>query len=109
MMSKCDKSRIGCYECQVVYKGIEFDGCLFKELKTLWDLGIETIGSCCGKHKDSQSQIYGYIQVKNKYINQMLNLGYIPDKSYQYTPCNAFICKTNNSSFYNSHKKGLKK
>lgn len=108
-MSKCDKSRIGCYECQVVHKGIGFDGCLFKELKTLWDLGIETIGSCCGKHKDSQSQTCGFIQVKNDYINQMLELGYIPDKNYQYIPRNSFICKTNNSSFYKLYRKRKRK
>jgi len=89
---KCRKSECGSHNCNVAYKNISFDVCLGKELFWLWDQGIETIGCCCGKHLNHKAT--SYIQVKNKFINKMKELGYKEDKNYKFKPCNSFIPRT---------------
>lgn len=77
------KSQIQQYECAVIlfnkflHNYITIDGCLWQEIKYLHNLGIETIGSCCGKHIDCNKQASPYIQVKNEFIEKMEELGYI--------------------------------
>lgn len=91
----CRKSHCQEYECCVVHNGISFDACLAKELFWLWDMGIETVGSCCGKHINSDKNVASYIQVKDEYIDKMKELGYIEDKNYKHNPCNSFKPKLN--------------
>ena len=105
---KCRKSTTAGYECNVFIKPpfivkdicgevkekqlVSFDACLAKELFWLWDQGIKTIGSCCGKHIDCK--IGGFIQVAEEHIIKMKELGYEEDKNYKYKPCNSFIPKS---------------
>ena len=96
---ECRKSNIQEYQCQVksntkIGKEVAFDACLAKEIFWLWDKGIETIGSCCGKHRNANSGYAGYIQVLSKHIDEMEELGYTKDKSYGFEPCNCFEPKT---------------
>jgi len=72
---KCRESTVQEYGCCVVKNGISFDACLAKELFWLWDQGIVTIGSCCGKHVNSPSNS-SYISVDKKQIQIMKILGY---------------------------------
>lgn len=108
MDMKCRKSNAQSYECQVYCKppfevidicgdvkenqNIAFDVCLGKELFWLWDNGIETVGCCCGKHQNVSKE-RAFIQVKDKYINDMKKLGYIQiiDSNNK----NCFVPKTN--------------
>jgi hypothetical protein len=75
-------------------RDIAFDACLAKELFFLWDNGIETIGSCCGKHSNSTKEATAYIQVVEDDIPKMLELGYEEDKNYKNSPCNSFVPKS---------------
>jgi hypothetical protein len=52
-------------------KWVCVDTCLVQEIAELWQLGIETIESCCGHNK-----ALGYIAVQKKHIEQMKKLGY---------------------------------
>lgn len=52
------------------------DNCLVDEIKYLWDIGIQTVESCCG-HNRTKS----YISVLDGYHNKMIKLGYKPYKS----------------------------
>ena len=74
-------------------KSISFDACLVKELFWLWDMGIETVGCCCGKHTNCEKDL-AYIQVKEKFILKMKRLGYKEDINYKQKPCNSFIPKS---------------
>lgn len=93
----CRKSYNQQYECcassKVPWKKelVSFDVCLGKELFYLWDLGIRTVGSCCGKHVDNK---HSYIQVEEKFIDKMKELGYKEDTSYEGRPHNCFLPKT---------------
>lgn len=78
----CRKSKVQCYECQVSRKipfeenkRISFDACLSRELFYLWDKGIETTGSCCGKHVNLKKGM-AYIGVIKEDIPKMKELGY---------------------------------
>lgn len=97
-MIKCRKSAVQNYECQVVHKvngqWVAFDACLAKELFSLWDRGIETVGSCCGKHINSDEFAPAFIQVAERDISKMIKLGYAVDPYYKYKPCNSFIPKS---------------
>lgn len=73
---ECRKSLAQEYQCQVSHNNISFDACLAKELFSLWDLGIETTGCCCGKHQNSGKNQKSYIGVGFKYIYKMKQLGY---------------------------------
>ena len=92
-MIECRKSKVQCYECQVVKnvfgKNIAFDACLAKELFFLWDKGIVTTGSCCGQHIDCDVNMNAYISVYDNYRQQMLDLGYC-----EFKKCH-FYAKTN--------------
>ena len=50
---------------------ISIDRCLIEELKGLWDMGIETHGSCCG-----HGYLVSWIGVDDEYIPMMEELGY---------------------------------
>ena len=89
-MGKCPiKSEIQEYNCSVLVsprvtgldKDICFDGCMFFELKQLWDKGIKTLGCCCGKHVNSEEKS-AYIQVAPEFVDQMLEIGYEFEKEY---------------------------
>lgn len=69
------KSHVQRYECQVIKNNVAFDGCLWQEINYLHQLGIKTIGSCCGHHINSINN--GYIQVDPKDENKMADLKYI--------------------------------
>jgi hypothetical protein len=75
------ESRVQQYECAVILfdkfksANIAIDGCLLNEIKYLHELGIETIGSCCGHHTNSPLGS-AYIQVKSEYEQKMIDLGY---------------------------------
>ena len=75
-------SHVQQYECTALLfnkfksANIAVDGCLLNEIKYLHELGIETIGSCCGHHANS-SLDSAYIQVKTECEQKMINLGYI--------------------------------
>lgn len=76
----CDTiSHAQCYECQEILYNFCVDKCLLDEIKWLNDQGIQTIGSCCGKHinipKDNICH-KGSIIVSSKYIDKMIDLGY---------------------------------
>lgn len=107
-MCNCPKEvKIGTYENQLVLAAPEFmlplltmlgkekkpfisvDKCLVEEVMELWRLKIYTLGVCCGHHKQE-----GYIQVKDKYIPIMEEMGYEHVKEDKNAPKNAFIPKT---------------
>lgn len=73
------KSHVQEYECQVMsYVDdvlVSYDGCLWQELKYLWNNGVKTIGCCCGNHVNSLSDT-AYIQVEDESIDKMVELGY---------------------------------
>lgn len=75
------KSFVQNYECEVcrtndkLGKRICFDGCLWQEIFYLWNLGIVTVGCCCGNHVNSPLNS-SYIQVKTENEQEMLDLGY---------------------------------
>ena len=76
----CDKkSHAQLYECQECLYDFCVDKCLLDEIKWLNDQGIQTIGSCCGKHVDIPKDSIHYkgtIIVSYKYIDKMIDLGY---------------------------------
>lgn len=73
-MSTC--CEIGTYKCCVYAftdndKDVYVDKCLLEEIKGLIDLGVVTLGCCCG-HGEKP----GYIQVDCKSIPKMRELDY---------------------------------
>jgi len=83
---KCRKSKVQEYDCQVCVKPffskdkfICFDKCLVNELFHIWDNGIETVGCCCGGHINNKGK--GYIQVAEKDIKKMEQIGYKHQKN----------------------------
>lgn len=52
-------------------KCVSIDKCLLPEILKLWEKGIRTTGNCCGHGK-----MKPFIGVENKYIDDMINLGY---------------------------------
>lgn len=75
-MSRC--CEIGTYKCCAYAftdgdKDVYVDKCLLEEVKSLVDLGVITLGCCCGHGK-----VPGYIQVESDYqsISKMNELGY---------------------------------
>jgi hypothetical protein len=68
----CGEVKFGSYDCYESTKyGFDVDGCLVSEINRLNNLGIKTIGCCCG-HGRKQ----GYIQVSPESIEDMKNFGY---------------------------------
>jgi len=51
-------------------KPIQIDRCIAPEVIELWNVGIETIESCCGHGQG------GYIAVDNKHVPKMITIGY---------------------------------
>jgi len=102
-MCKCINVKTGSYDNQVVLKAPDhmanrdigscmtaretfcIDKCIAEEVQSLWDLGITTVGCCCGHNKP-----IGYIQVIQEDINQMIELGYEIDTG----SIGAFFTKT---------------
>jgi hypothetical protein len=72
------ESHVQQYECAALlfdkFKSVNIavDGCLLNEIKNLHDLGIETIGSCCGHHANSPLGS-AYIQVKTECEQKMID------------------------------------
>lgn len=71
-MGCCD-IEFGTYKCYVKVPGynIYCDKCLATEVRILNDMGIKTVGCCCGHRK-----AHGYIQVASEYVERMKELGY---------------------------------
>jgi hypothetical protein len=104
----CRHSRIQEYDCCVyvvprwksAHKCICFDKCLANELFYLWDLGIVTTGSCCGRHKtekrpEGENGEYAYIGVSEEFIPLMKELGYkVHINSTDLTREDSFVPKT---------------
>ncbi len=69
----CSDVGFGCYDCYVTVPGYDIccDKCLATEIRLLNDLGIRTVGCCCG-HK----RVQGYIQVAPWFTGVMKSLGY---------------------------------
>lgn len=68
----CKNSDIGSHACCVkTSHGYCCDTCLQNELHKLWEVGVSTIGSCCGHGRK-----LGYIQVTSKDVQKMHELGY---------------------------------
>lgn len=102
-MCKCKDIEIGSYDNQVelkapnfmknkkindcfsIYDTICIDKCLEKEIISLWDKEIFTMGCCCGHNKT-----FAFIQVLDKDVVKMLNLGYV----FQNEELNSFYPKT---------------
>lgn len=108
MKFPCRRSIIQEYGCMVCVKPrwksskkwIGFDKCLASELFYLWDLGIITTGSCCGRHTHEKGRVengeHSYIGVTEEFIPKMKELGY----KVRFNPCgpereDSFIPKTN--------------
>ena len=56
---------------------LTIDGCLFDEVISLWRLGVQTRGVCCGHFVEQ-----GYIQVERTSFGAMLELGYVWYQAY---------------------------
>lgn len=69
----CDIQTYGCQE--LLSNNVCVDKCLSPEIKFLWGKGIKTLGCCCGHHTNSPKNS-GYIQVEDKYVQQMKDMGY---------------------------------
>lgn len=71
--TSCRETEIGSYLCYVNVPGykIACDKCLATEIKMLNDIGVKTIGCCCGHQKHP-----GYIQIDPEHIEKMEALGY---------------------------------
>ncbi len=69
----CKKVAFGSYDCyiKVPKYNIFCDRCLATEILMLNDMGIKTIGCCCGHGK-----LQGYIQVSPNMVVKMKELGY---------------------------------
>lgn len=72
-VQKCQDVGFGSYDCYVSIPGydISCDKCLATEIRILNDLGIKTVGCCCGHFRTQ-----GYIQVAPEYAERMELLGY---------------------------------
>lgn len=67
------------------------DKCLLPEILKLWEMGIKTMGCCCG-HGNPE---LAFIDVKSEYISRMKEMGY----QVQFNPCrpndeDSFVPKT---------------
>lgn len=51
---------------------VRVDKCLAKEITSLWEQGVKTLGCCCGHGKK-----LGFIQVTNDSCKKMLEMGYV--------------------------------
>lgn len=73
-LASCSAAGKGTYCCYVMVPGydISCDKCLASEIRMLNDMGIRTIGCCCGHGTDT-----GYIQVDPRYIGDMKRIGYV--------------------------------
>lgn len=78
---KC--SEIGTYDCYVEVPGTKIycDKCLATEIKLLNEMGIKTIGCCCGHGKGKD---YSYIQVAPECCEKMKELGYVQQPIDEY-------------------------
>lgn len=71
-MCFCRNIEVGSYDNQILVvnpftdKTVGIDACILPEVVILWNLGIETIESCCGHNKQP-----GYIAVKEEYVSRM--------------------------------------
>ena len=87
---KCNKAKIGTYDCvycimppfetgcfEKKFKFVSIDKCLLREILDLWEQGIKTTGCCCG-HGTTEA----YIGVEFEDIDKMKALGY----KIQYNP-----------------------
>ncbi|QTE37490.1 hypothetical protein J3L18_00030 [Mucilaginibacter gossypii] len=54
------------------------DPCIVDEIQTLWDLGIQTTGCCCGHNNP---EWFPFVNVNDDSIEAMLDLGYIQKHS----------------------------
>lgn len=70
-------SDFGTYRCYVTVPGYDIccDKCLATEIRMLNDIGIKTIGCCCGHGEGN-----GYIQVSPEYVDKMKRLSYTERK-----------------------------
>ena len=73
----CENVEMGSYDnvIKVQYNGqwIDIDGCIYEEIRLLWDKGITTLASCCGHQKED-----GVISVIGKDVKKMKIIGYEP-------------------------------
>ncbi len=77
MKNQCVNSFVQEYQCQVLLTNkICCDRCLADEILKLNNIGIKTIGSCCGRHVNTPADANAYIQVENGYVGKMVELGY---------------------------------
>ena len=78
---KC--SEIGTHDCCTIIPGTNIccDKCLATEIKLLNEMGIKTIGCCCGHGKGKD---YSYIQVAPEYCEKMKELGYVQQPIDEY-------------------------
>lgn len=84
-MCDCVNIKMGSYDCQTVLIAPDWhltgficiDDCIINEIKSLWNMGIETTASCCG-HNVTEATI----AVKEKSIQQMIDSGYKISKHY---------------------------
>lgn len=69
----CKNIPYGSYVCYEIISELNIcvDGCLAIEIKELNQIGIKTIGCCCGHGKTS-----GFIQVQRNFVSKMKELGY---------------------------------
>lgn len=76
-LASCSAAGKGTYRCYITVPGYEIscDRCLAFEIRMLNDMGIQTIGCCCGHGTEA-----GYIQVDPKCIDAMKRIGYVERK-----------------------------
>lgn len=69
----CENIPFGSYLCYETIEELNIcvDKCLVKEIKELNEIGIKTIGCCCG-----HGRLQGFIQVQRNYVSKMKELGY---------------------------------
>lgn len=83
-------------ECTISFGNMLcLDRCVLPELKTLWELGVKTVCSCCGHGKDHEA----YIRVDKNSAQTMLDLGY---EFYEPHECSFY---TDSVSFRAKHVK----
>jgi len=78
-MCSCQNVKFGTYSASIPIRTPwgqlrDIDFCVCREVIGLWDLGIETIESCCGHNHKT-----GYIAVSPRYEAKMEQLGYLRD------------------------------
>lgn len=89
---RCVLSKVQEYQCQVCMKPnwetekslIGVDLCLAQEIRYLWDCGIVTTGSCCGKHVNMCKEACSYISTDEAGIEKIERLGYEPIKGHKF-------------------------